>query len=246
MGAGGTSAGGKNNTISTRDKIKEISSSLIKMAVNATGGLRAALANLTAKDDKVIASLPGRANQEIPNKSVNGILSEGVKISDVIKVVIGIALSGLTGNPIPLMLAQRHANNLNERAKAKQKEISDRIKNLNKQAKDAKKIGKISIKNKLYKNEADYRQLQSLRSRIGAKEREARLAVRRAEKQATKNVSDIDKNILKDVKSAFVKLGYSSSDAKKAAEIALSKTNSRDVTTIITLAIKEAANLGNK
>lgn len=246
MGVGGTNAGGKSNTIGYRDKIKEVSSSLVKMAVSATGGLKAALANLTAKDDKVIASLPGRANQEIPNKSVNSILSEGVKISDIIKIAIGVALSGLTGNPIPLMLAERHAKNLNERAKAKQKEVSDRIKDLNKQIKDAKKISKISIKNKLYKNEADYRQLQSLRSRINAKEREARLAVKRAERQASKKVSDIDKNILKDVKSAFVKLGYSSSDAKKAAEIALSKTNSRDVKTIITLAIKEAANLGNK
>lgn len=245
MGTGGTN-GGKSNTVSSRDKIKEISSSLIKMAVNATGGLRAALANLTAKDDKVIASLPGRANQEIPNKSVGSILTEGVKIGDIIKIVIGVALSGLTGNPIPLMLAERHAKNLNERAKAKQKEVSNRIKDLNKQIKDAKKISKISVKNKLYKNEADYKQLQSLRSRISAKEREARVAVKRAERQATKKVSDIDKNILKDVKSAFVKLGYNSSDAKKAAEIALSKTNSRDVTTVITLAIKEAANLGNK
>jgi TolA-binding protein len=245
MGTGGTN-GGKSNTVSYRDKIKEISSSLIKMAVNSTGGLKAALANLTAKDDKVIASLPGRANKEIPNKSVGSILAEGVKIGDIIKIVIGVALSGLTGNPIPLMLAERHAKNLNERVKAKQKEVSDRIKDLNKQIKDAKKISKISVKNKLYKNEADYKQLQSLRSRISAKEREARVAVKRAERQATKKVSDIDKNILKDVKSAFVKLGYNSSDAKKAAEIALSKTNSRDVTTVITLAIKEAANLGNK
>jgi hypothetical protein len=245
MGTGGTN-GGKSNTVSSRDKIKEVSSSLIKMAVNAAGGLKAALANLTAKDDKVIASLPGRANQEIPNKSVGSILTEGVKIGDIIKIAIGVALSGLTGNPIPLMLAERHAKNLNERAKAKQKEVSDRIKDLNKQVKDAKKISKISVKNKLYKNEADYKQLQSLRSRISAKEREARVAVKRAERQATKKVSDIDKNILKDVKSAFVKLGYNSSDAKKAAEIALSKTNSRDVTTVITLAIKEAANLGNK
>jgi hypothetical protein len=239
MGTGGTNTGGLGTTVSIRDKIKEIASSLVKMASGATGGLKAILADLNAKEDKVIASLPGRANQEIPNKSVESILSEGVKFSDILKIVMGIALSTITGNPIPLMLAQRHSKNLSERIKAKEKEVL-------KQAKANKKLATRSAQRKLNKNEADYRQLKAVRSRIDAKTREARLAVRRAEKQATKTVSDVDKKIIKDVKSAFVKLGYKPTDAKKAAEIALSKTNSRDVETVLNLAVREAASLGNK
>jgi hypothetical protein len=246
MGTGGTSTGGSLTTTSVRDKIKETVSSLVKIAISATSGLRAALADLNARDDKVIASLPGRSNQEIPNKPTNSLLTEGVKFSDILKIVTGIALSSITGNPLPLMFAERHAKNLNERIKAKEKEVDNRIKDLNRQIKEAKKISKLSIKSKLNKNEAEYRQLKSLRSRISAKEREVRVAVKRAERQASKNISDIDKNIIKDVRSAFVKLGYKSSDAKKATELVLSKTNSRDVTTIINLAVKEAANLGNK
>lgn len=246
MGTGGTSAGGSATTTSMRDKIREAASSLVKMAINATNGLRAILADLNAKDDKVVASLPGRANQEVPNKPTSSLLTEGVKFSDILRIAMGIALSSITGNPLPLMFAERHAKNLNERIKAKEKEVSNRIKDLNKQIRDAKKISKLSVKSRLNKNEAEYRQLKALRSRISAKEREAKVAVKRAERQASKKASDLDKGILKDVRSAFVRLGYKSTDAKKAAEIALSKTNSRDVTTIINLAVKEAASLGNK
>lgn len=246
MGIGGTSTGGSATTTSIRDRIKEAASSLVKMAISATSGLKAILADLNAKDDKVIASLPGRSNQNIPNKSTNSLLTEGVKFTDILRIAMGIALSSITGNPLPLMFAERHAKNLNERIKAKEKEVSNRIKDLNKQIKDAKKISKLSVKSKLNKNEAEYRQLKALRSRISAKEREAKVAVKRAERQSSKKASDLDKGILKDVRSAFVRLGYKSTDARKAAEIALSKTNSRDVTTIINLAVKEAASLGNK
>ena len=239
MGTGGTSTGSLGTTVSIRNKIKEIASSLVKMASGATNGLKAVWADLNASEDKVIASLPGRANQEIPNKSVKSILSEGVKFSDILKIVMGIALSTITGNPIPLIFAQRHAKNLSERIKAKEKEVL-------KQARENKKIATRSAQRRLNRNEADYRQLKAIRGRINAKAKEARLAVRRVEKQATKTVSDVDKKIIKDVKLAFVKLGYKPTDAKKAAEIALTKTNSRDIETVINLAVREAASLGNK
>ena len=246
MGTGNTNGASNALTLSSRDKVKEIASSLVKMAVNSMDGLKAMLADLKADGEKLVASLPGRAKQEVPNKSINSLLTEGVKFSDILKIVIGIALSSLTGNPIPLMLAEKHSKNLQERIKAKQKEVDNRIKDLNKQIREAKKTTRLANSAKLKKSLADSKQLKALKSSVDAKSKQADLAVKRAGAQATKKVSDVDKTLLKDVKSAFVKLGYKSTDAKKAAEIALSKSNSRDVKTILGLAIKEAAGLSSK
>lgn len=238
MGTGAASggAGGSAITKSLRDKINETASSLVKVASRAMDGLRAAFAKVTAKDDKVIVNLPGRANQEIPNKPTNTILAEGVKISDLLKVAAGVALSALFGNPIPLMLARRHVENLSERIKAKEREVK-------KQAQQNKKIGTRAAQRRLNKNDAEYRQLRALESRMNAKQKEASLAVKRAEIQGSRQVSDIDKKLIDQTSKSFTRLGYSSADAKKAAEIALSKTTNRDVNSVLKLALREVAAL---
>ena len=76
-----------------------------------------------------------------------------------------------------------------------------------------------------------------------AKQKEANLAVKRAEKQGTRKLSDIDNKVFQTVKKSFTRLGYSSSDAKQATEVALKKTSSRDVQTVLKAALKEVAAL---
>jgi hypothetical protein len=259
MGTGGTSSGATGTAGSTRDKINEVASSLVKVASNSMEGVRAIFSEVKADGEKIVVSAPGVANKEIPNKSVSSILSEGVKWSDIFKISMGILASMVTGNPIPLMFAQRHAANLNERIKAKENEIKDKIKNINKQIREnkkaavlsqrtvlkerAKEIRRINAMARLNRNESDYRQLMALRSRLGTKQKEGAVAIKRAEKNGVAKVNTIDKGIIKNVKDSFVRLGYKSADAKKAAETALSKTNSRDIQTVLKLALKEAEGL---
>jgi hypothetical protein len=241
MSSGSTNAGGLGSANkSESDKAKEVVSALSKMASSGSDGIRAAFSEVKADGDKVIVNPPGMASKEIPNKSTNSILSEGVKLMDIFKVAAGIALSILTGNPIPLMLAKRHSNNIAERIKAKKREIDNKIKLEKKAIKLANtSIRKSLVKSKLNKDEADYRQLRALEGRIAVKQKQADVDIKMAGKQAVRDLKDIDRDIRNRVSKSFVRMGFKSSDAKAAADLALTKTIDRSINAVLKIALSE-------
>ena len=84
------------------------------------------------------------------------------ELSDIVKIGGLTILSLILNNPIPLMFAQRHANNLRERMKAKEKEL----KTLRKQAlRGRTKVAKRQVA----KNTQEQKSLSALEKRNSLK-----------------------------------------------------------------------------
>jgi len=238
MGIGrGTEGAGAPTAKSIREKISDAASSLIKFGNDVIGNIKAIFSEMKAKDDKVVVDPPGLRQKEVDNKTVQGLVKDQVKLSDIAKIGGLTLLSLMINNPLPLMFAQKHAKNLAARIKAKEKELAK----IKRQA--AKGKTKVA-KRKLAKNAQDQRALDALSKKQAAYADRLNVVQKGvAVRPATRDLNPSQKARVTAAGKELRKLGFSASEIKSAINTAVKHTSANDFENLVNSAIREASNL---
>ena len=233
-------AEGTGAAASVREKVSGLGSALVKFGNNVIGGIRAIFAEMKAKDDKVVVNPPGLKQQDVDNKTVKQLAKEEARLSDILKIGGLTALSLLINNPLPLMFAQRHAANLKERIKAKEKELT-KIKRQVARGKTR------TDKRKKIKNDQDLRGVDAIKKKRDAYEKNLNVTQKRVTaKAATREFSEADQKRATAAVKNLKRLGFSDKEAKGGVRAALRNSTPGDINNFTNNATREASLLRNK
>lgn len=235
----GRSAEGAGASKSIRERISDAASSLVKFGNGVIGNIKAVFSEMKAKGDKVVVNPPGLKQREVENKPVQELVKDQVKLSDIAKIGGLTALSLITNSPIPLMFAQRHAKNLKERIKAKEKELvkikKQALKSKTKAAR--RKVAKTSQAQKVISSLS--KKQQAYLSRLNLTEKAMQ------SKTATNQLNPNQKARITIAGRELKKLGFTSAEVKTAVNIAVKHTSANDFGNLVNEALREAAHLRN-
>lgn len=237
-GSGGGSIGVKGDvsSYSMKEKAAQAVSSLVKVAASILGGVKAVFSEIKADGADAMVQPPGMKQREVENKTPKQLVNEQIRLRDILKIFGLKALALALNNPIPLVFAQRIEKNMEERAKAKQKELE-------KQLREAKKQEKVQKRKTLeQKYDAAVNQVKTLQQQLKVMQKEASLAQKQMGNNGVgKQQSDTDKKNIGFTKTALVKMGFKASDATNIINSALSKGSSpSDLSKLIGDSLKEA------
>lgn len=238
-GAGGNGNPTNPSSNSIKEKLGQAVSSLVKVAASMLKGVKAVFTEASAEGERVIAQPPGTKPVEVDNKSPQELVKEQIKFSDALKVLGLKALAVATNNPIPMVFAQRIEKNMEERAKAKEKELKRKLKEAQKQEKVTKR------KTLEQKYGTAVKQVKTLQQKLKIMQKQAAIVQKQMPNKGDgKQYSDSDKKNISAARSALVKIGFKAKEASNIVNSALSKGSSpTDLGKLIGDSLREADSL---